>query len=261
MFDVSMPHTTAPIGSLTGAMLGRSVRSTITSARLPGVNEPVMSARPGDPRAIDGRVADDVAGVEQVRDSALAGELEVEQRGVLHGDDGAHLGEDVAGREPLVADPKAGANAAVDELLHRRGAGPAGHVARRGERHRRRRRGDRVEIGVAEAGAMRQRDVGPQQATPAELGDLAARTLPRSRPGHGSAARRSRACAHRGGDRVELGLDEVGGGEGDRGVSGRRHVAIGPDENRPCPGIRMGGQCGLEMQRRRRRRRTSRPRW
>ena len=46
MFDVSMPHTTAPIGSLTGAMLGRSARNTMTSARLPGLSEPVMAESP-----------------------------------------------------------------------------------------------------------------------------------------------------------------------------------------------------------------------
>ena len=73
----------------------------------------------GDPRTIDGGVADDVAGPEQVGTASLARQLEVERRGVLHGDDGPHLGEDVAGRELLVPDAQARPDAAIDELLHR----------------------------------------------------------------------------------------------------------------------------------------------
>ena len=91
---------------------------------------------PGNPCTLDGGVPDDVAGVEQVGHAALAGQLEFERRGVLHGDDGPHLGEDIAGGEPLVADAQAGPDAAIDELLHRGWARPAGHVARRRQCHR-----------------------------------------------------------------------------------------------------------------------------
>src|SRR5690606_34290376 len=42
--DVSMPHTTAPIGSLMGAILGRSVRSMTMSACFPTSSVPVTDA-------------------------------------------------------------------------------------------------------------------------------------------------------------------------------------------------------------------------
>ena len=58
--DVSMPQTTAPIGSLIGKMLGRSVRSTTTSACLPGSSEPVTPPRPATRAPSDGGVADHV---------------------------------------------------------------------------------------------------------------------------------------------------------------------------------------------------------
>ena len=212
MFDVSMPHTTAPIGSLTGAMLGRSARNTMTSARLPGLNEPVMSASPATRRPVDGGVANDVAGAEQVGDATLARQLEVEQRGVLHGDDGPHLGEDIAGGEPLVADAQARPDAAVDELLHGRWACAAGHVARRGERHGGRRRRDGVEVGVAQAGAVGQRDIGPEQTAPTQLGDLAARRRRRAGVGVDPPSRVA-GLGPSGSDLVQIRLDEVGGGD------------------------------------------------
>ena len=165
--------------------------------------------------------------------------------GVLHGDDGPHLSEDIAGREPLVADAQAGPDATVDELLHRGRSQPAGHVARRRQCHRGRRRGDRVEIGIAQVGAVGQRDVGPEQTAAPQLGDFAVR---RRRTGTGMDP--LSACAGlgpSGGDRVQLGLDDVGRGTGDRDVSGWRRARGRRDEDRSHPGVGVGGQRRLEM--------------
>ncbi len=174
-----------------------------------------------NPRTIDGGVANDIASPEQVGDTSLTRQLAVEQRGVLHGDDGPHLGEDIAGGEPPVPDAQARPDAAIDELLHGRWADAAGHVARRGERHRGRRRSDGVEVGIAQAGAVGQRDVGPQQPAAAQLGNLAARR--RRRAGMGMNPTSPFACLGPSGrDPVQFCLDEVGGAKRERGVSGRR---------------------------------------
>ena len=53
-----MPHTTAPIGSLIGKTFGRSVRSTTTSACMPGSSEPVVPPNPATraPSAVAKRI-------------------------------------------------------------------------------------------------------------------------------------------------------------------------------------------------------------
>ena len=60
---------------------------------------------------------------------ALARELEVEHRGVLHRDRRSHLREQVARRHPLVVDRQAGPHLAVDQGLDRRRAETARHLA------------------------------------------------------------------------------------------------------------------------------------
>ena len=62
------PTPTAPIGSLIGKMLGRSVRSTMTSACMPGSSDPVTPTQPGHPGAVDGGEADHVARAHQSRE-------------------------------------------------------------------------------------------------------------------------------------------------------------------------------------------------
>ena len=141
--------------------------------------------------------------------------------------------------------PKPGPDATVDELLHRGRPRPAGHVARWRQCHRGRRRSDRVEIGIAQMGAMGQRDVGPEQTAAPQLGYFAAR---RRRAGTGMDP--LSLCAGlgpSGGDRVQFGLDDVGRGTGDRDVSGWRCARGRRDENRSHPGVGVGRQRRLEM--------------
>ncbi len=120
-FDVSMPHTTAPIGSLIGKMLGRSVRSTTTSACMPGSRDPVTATEPRHPGAVDGGVADHVARAHQVREHrAFPASLRSKTVACCMRDRRPHLGEHVARGDPLVVDPQARPDVAVDQLLDRR---------------------------------------------------------------------------------------------------------------------------------------------
>ena len=74
-FDVSMPHTTAPIGSLIGKTLGRSARSTIDVGLHPGLERSGDASPAGDARAVDRGVPDHVARAHQLGSPALPASL------------------------------------------------------------------------------------------------------------------------------------------------------------------------------------------
>ena len=80
--------------------------------------------------------ADDVARRHQLRDAALARQLAVEHRGVLHRDRRPHLREQVAGRDAHVIDREARPQVVVDQTLDRRRSGAARHLAHRRDRDR-----------------------------------------------------------------------------------------------------------------------------
>ncbi len=115
---------------------------------LPGLQRPGDITESGCASAVAGPVADHIPGGQQVGEPGLAGELEVEIGRVLQRDDGPHLGEHVTGSHELVVDAKPGADAAIDEALHRRGSEAPGHLAGGRQRHGASRRGYRFEIGV-----------------------------------------------------------------------------------------------------------------
>ena len=152
-FDVSMPQTTAPIGSLIGKMFGRSARSTRTSACMPTSREPVTPRSPAAHGAVARCEADDVARGHQLRDAALARQLAVEHRGVLHRDRRPHLREEVAGRDAHVVDREARPHVVVEQVLDRRRSGAARHLAHRRDRDRRARGRDRVDVRRGAAGS------------------------------------------------------------------------------------------------------------
>ena len=71
--------------------------------------------------------------------------------------------------------PSPGPDAAVDQLLDRRRSATAGHLARRGERHRGSRGGEGVEILSVELGAVGDHDAGTQHAPSSQSSDRAGR--------------------------------------------------------------------------------------
>ena len=184
MFEVSMPHTTAPIGSLIGKMLGRSVRSTMTSACHAGLQGPGHA----DPGRRRGRPRRSRTG----------------SRRACSSDGGARPCPSACDRRPWRAAARSSpASARTCRPGVRRssstpspgrmswsiscwiGGGPApAAISLDGrERHRGARRRDRVEVRVVERDVVHERDVLAEEPACAQRGHGARSRRRRSRVG------------------------------------------------------------------------------
>jgi hypothetical protein len=132
---------------------------------------PLKTCHPGP---VDGGVADHFASVQQTGKAGLAGQLEIEEGGVLNRDRRSHLREHVTRSPPLAIGSQTGTNAAVDQLLDRGGTEATGHLAGRSQGNGGPGGGDGIEIGVAKLGAVDQGDILSEPAMAAQIRNHAA---------------------------------------------------------------------------------------
>ena len=210
MFRLSVASTIVPMALFTGMLLRSSARMAMRSAYLPGVSVPIWSPSPTASAAWRVVKARTSRWLISAGASLLAAIFARLGQHALGGQRRAHLGEHVAGEADLDVAAEARADAVVERGLdHRHAAAePELLLGGGGERDLGSRLGDQAPALLRHVVAVDQRQVGSEQAGPAELDDLVA------------------ALAHH---RVHGDAEAVLAGEGEE--VGHRHDAAHVDEH------------------------------
>ena len=121
-----------------------------------GRQRPGIGSQPDCARTVDGGVADHVTGTQEFGDACLAGELQVEERGVLQGD-GRRIWAKMSPGAILSLSTLTRVGSPIDQLLDLQGC--FRHLARWRQDDVRPRAGNGIEVGIVEVTAVDQGDV------------------------------------------------------------------------------------------------------